>query len=273
MEPFELFAIKYGRHEGRTGADNFIGGDDLHEASSPLDYFVWVAKRSDRCFVIDTGFNARASKERGRTLLRTPAQGLAELGIDAAQVDEVILSHLHFDHAGGLDDFPKARFHLQDSEMAFATGRCMCDSFLRHPFDVEDVVGMVRLVYADRAVFHDGYREIVPGLSLHHVGGHSAGLQMARVWTKRGWVVIASDASHLYENFLKARPFPFVYRVDELLKGYKSALDLADSADHVIPGHDPLVMSLYPPLTDALDGIAVRLDVAPRPHPVSGGPA
>lgn len=263
IEPFELFAIRYARHSGRTVADNVIGGD-LHEAGSDLDYFIWVAKRSDRVFVIDTGFGPQQAEQRGRTLLRRPVEGLATLGIDPARVEDVVLTHLHYDHAGTLDDFTGARFHLQDAEAAYATGRCMCHDFLKVPFHVEDVVSFVRHLYSGRVCFHDGAQDLAPGLSLHKVGGHTAGLQVVRVWTRRGWVVVASDASHLYMNINTNRAFPAVYNVGDLLEGYRVVEALAEGPDHVIPGHDPLVMALYPAVSPDLEGIAVRLDVAPR---------
>lgn len=263
IEPFELFAIRYGEHTGRRASDNFIGAD-THEVGRNLEYFVWVARRSDKVFVIDTGFNATSAAERGRTMLRQPADAVRALGIEPEHVDQVILTHLHYDHAGSLGAFPRACFHVQDAEAAYATGRCMCHGYLRHPFDVEDVVGFVRNVYANRVAFHDGFSELAPGLTLHKVGGHSAGLQIVRVWTKRGWVVVASDATHYYDNLAQGRPFPTVYSVGDMMEGFRTVQALADSADHIIPGHDPLVMQLYPPVSKELDGIAVRLDVAPR---------
>ncbi len=261
-KPFELFALRYARHTGRSAADNWIGGD-LHEAGEDLFYYIWVARRSDRTFVIDTGFGEDAARARGRDLSFRPAAALARLGIDAAQVDRVILTHLHYDHAGTLGDFPRACFHLQAQEAAYATGPCMCHGFLRHPFDVEDVVDFVRLNFAGRIAFHDGVTELAEGLSLHRTGGHSGGLQVVRVWTRRGWVVVASDATHLYRNFRSNLVFPAVYHVGELLEGYRTIRVLADSDDHVIPGHDPLVMQLFPPVP-GLEGMAVRLDVASR---------
>ena len=262
-EPFELFAIRYARHSGRKGSDNIIGGD-VHEAGSDLEYFVWVARRSDRVFVIDTGFDTAAAAQRGRTLLRKPKDALALLGIDAGSVDNVILTHLHYDHAGTLSAFPRARLHVQDTEVSYATGRCMCHGFLRHPYDVEDVVTFVRRVYAGDVAFHDGTVELADGLSLHRIGGHTGGLQVVRVWTKRGWVVVASDASHLYVNIRKRLAFPAVYHVGELLEGYGILHRLADSPDHIVPGHDPLVMKLYPALSPQFEDI-VRLDGAPHP--------
>ncbi len=265
-EPFELFALRYASHGGRRSAENFIGGD-VHEQGSDLDYYLWVARRSDRCFVIDTGFGPEQALARNRPLLRSPAEALALIGVQAEKVDEVILTHLHYDHAGTLDAFPRACFHLQDREAAYATGRCMCQPYLKRPFHVEDVVSFVRHVYAGRVAFHDGVEELADGLSLHRIGGHSAGLQVVRVLTKRGWVVIASDASHLYVNMQRQMPFPILQDAEAMLEGFRTIHRLADSPEHVIPGHDPLVMKLYPPVSPALAGIAVRLDETPAPIP------
>jgi glyoxylase-like metal-dependent hydrolase (beta-lactamase superfamily II) len=144
--------------------------------------------------------------------------------------------------------------------LAFATGRLMTHRPFSLAFDVETVTGLVREVYRDRVRFHDGPVELAPGFSLHWVGGHTAGLQVARVWTRRGWVVLASDASHFYANMEEVRPFPIVYHMGEMLEGYRTLRRLADSAQHVIPGHDPLVMSRYPAPRPDLAGIVARLD-------------
>jgi glyoxylase-like metal-dependent hydrolase (beta-lactamase superfamily II) len=263
IEPFEVFAVRYAQHGPRKASENFIGAD-LHEAGSPLDFFVWVARRSDRLFLVDTGFGDDAARKRQRQLLRRPTSALRELGIAPEQVDDVIITHLHWDHAGTLDDYPRARFHLQEREMRYATGACMCHGAMRMPFEAEDVCSVVRHLYAGRLAFHDGAEELVPGLSVHRIGGHTDGIQAVRVWTKRGWTVLASDATHLYANMLEGRPFPIVYNVGDMLEGHKTLRRLADSDDHVVPGHDPLVMAYYPPLATEFAGLAVRLDVAPH---------
>jgi glyoxylase-like metal-dependent hydrolase (beta-lactamase superfamily II) len=263
MEPFEVFAIRYAHLGNRHPAENFILADP-HEFASDLDYFIWVLRRGEQTFVVDTGFAREAATRRRRGWLRCPADSLRLIGVDPDQVTDVIITHLHYDHAGNLDRFPRARFHLQDREMAFATGRSMGHQTLRAPFDLENVLEMVRHVYSEKAVFHDGDTELAPGLTLHRVGGHSAGLQILRVWTQREWIVIASDASHLYANFEQRRPFPIVYDVAEMLEGFDLLYRLADSPEHIVPGHDPLVMKRYPAVKPELEGIAVRLDVSPR---------
>lgn len=263
-EPFEIFAIRYAHLGHRHPGENFILADP-HEVASDLDYFVWVLRRGGSTYLVDTGFAQEAADRRKRDLLRNPADALPLIGLNAAEITDVILTHLHYDHAGNLDRFPNARFHLQDRDLSFATGRCMCHSTLRAPFDLPDILNMVRHVFAGNAVFHDGDDELAPGLTLHRVGGHSAGLQIVRVWTRRGWVVVASDASHLYANFQQRRPFPVVYNIAEMLEGYNTLYRLADSPGHIVPGHDPLVMKLYPAASPQLDGIVVRLDLNIQP--------
>jgi glyoxylase-like metal-dependent hydrolase (beta-lactamase superfamily II) len=98
---------------------------------------------------------------------------------------------------------------------------------------------------------------------VHHVGGHTRGLQVVRVFTARGWVVLASDASHFYAHMDEGRVFPIVYQVDALLEGYATLRRLASSPAHIVPGHDPLVLRRYPAARPGTEGWIVRLDVDP----------
>ncbi len=259
-EAYEILAIKYAERVNRIRGESFILADD-HLSPHPMDYFVWVLRNAKRTIVVDTGFDAAEAQKRGRTVLRSPAEALAEIGVDAAKVDDVIITHLHYDHAGTMADFPKAKFHLQAAEMAFATGPCMCEPHLRWPFTVGHVCEMVQNVYSGRVVFADGEAEVAPGVTVHKIGGHSRGLQAVRVMTAVGPVVLASDAAHYYETFEQAKPFVIVVDMDDMLKGYKTIQKLAGDPKRVIPGHDPLVLKRYPPLTAASAGVVHRLDV------------
>src|ERR1043166_4388795 len=120
---YDLFAIRYATRGGKR-SDHFIGG-----------------------YVIDACFTAETAARRGRTFLRCPVDALRLVGIEPDAVEHVILSHMHYDHVGNFHRFPRARFHLQEPELRYATGRLMGHARLRHSFEVEDVVGMVRLTY------------------------------------------------------------------------------------------------------------------------------
>ena len=262
---YELYAIKYAFHN-RPSSDNFIGGD-THDVAMPLFYYVWAITNSSRTFILDTGFDAKAAENRKRDLLKPVCEGLKAMGFDPNSVKDVIISHMHYDHAGNDGLFPNAKFHLQDCEMSYATGRCMCHKVLRTPFDADDVTSMVRRVFQDRVTFHDGSAELAPGLSVHLIGGHSKGLQAVRVKTRRGWVVLASDVAHFYAHLEQRRVFPTTHNLEAVLEGYNKVEALASSNRHVIPGHDPLVFDIYPPARPNMEGWAVRLDADPKDLP------
>jgi len=253
----EIYAIRYATMTGRQPHQNYLT-PDIHNEGTDLDYYVWLIRGRDGDILVDTGFNDVAARERSRNLTVNPADALQQFGVAPGSIGDVVITHLHYDHAGNLDRFPNARFHLQDREMRFATGRCMCHGLLRHPFSVEDVTLMVRHVYSDRVVFHDGDAEIAPGVTLHHVGGHSDGLQVVRVETERGPVVLASDAAHYYGNIHRGNPFPILYNIGDMMQGWRTVERLAGHPDRVIPGHDPMVRELYPQADTAADAVALH---------------
>jgi glyoxylase-like metal-dependent hydrolase (beta-lactamase superfamily II) len=257
----EVFAIKYGHHD-RKAADNYIGGDP-HDVLQPLAYYVWAITGPSGTFVVDTGFDQTMGEKRQRVVEKPIGEGLKAIGIDPGAVENVIVTHLHYDHAGNYGLFPRARYHLQDMEMGYATGRHMCHAHLRLPFEEEDVVAMVRKVFAGRVTFHDGDDEIAPGITVHKVGGHSIGLQFVRVKTRRGYVVLASDATHLYSHIGEGRVFPIAFHVGDVLQGYETIKRLATSARHIVPGHDPQVLERYPAAASGLEGWVARLEAEP----------
>ena len=257
----EIYAIRYAHHD-RQSPENFIGGDP-HDTLQPLDYFVWVIRGPHGAFVVDTGFDEAMARTRGRTMLKPVSEGLTALGVRPDDVRDIIVTHMHYDHCGNHDLFPRARYHLQDIEMGYSTGRSMCHGHMRIPFEVDDVVAMVRKVFAGRVVFHDGTEQIAPGVTVHHIGGHSKGLQCVRVKTRRGHVVLASDATHLYAHIDQGRVFPITYSVADTLEGYSTLRKLADSPGHIVPGHDPAVLERYPAAEPPFEGWIVRLDADP----------
>ena len=243
-EPYALYALKYATRIA-PASECFLGAEP-DEPARRMDYFTWVATNSTTTVVLDTGFTAEVAARRKRDYERSPAEGLRSLGIDPAKVGHVLISHMHWDHVGNLARFPNARFTVQALEMAFYTGPAAHFPRFSRSIEVEDVVTMVRANYDGRLDVIDGDREYLPGITLHLVGGHTAGSQVVRVQTARGMVVLAADAAHYYEEIEKLRPFPTLHDLARMYQAYETVNRLADSPQHVIPGHDALVMERYP---------------------------
>jgi glyoxylase-like metal-dependent hydrolase (beta-lactamase superfamily II) len=263
-DKYEIYALRFASMPQRRVHENFLRRD-MPDGPMALDFYIWIVRNAHRTVLIDTGFAARALAERPWQLHIDPVDALARLGLDPAEIRDVVITHMHCDHAGNIERFPNARLHVQDKEVNFAAGRCMGDAHLRFPYDLQDVLNLVSTVYKERVCFHDGDSPIHPGLSLLLVPGHTPGMQAVRVMTPRGLVVLASDASHYYANCMRRSPFSGTVDALATLSSYSKMLDIAGSADRFIPGHDPKVRAFYP--AHVYGGIELlALHEAPRPH-------
>lgn len=180
---------------------------------------------------------------------------LAEMGVAADAVDHVVLTHLHYDHTGTAHRFGRARYVLQRSEPDYWTGpwagRITRERWLVEPGDVAHLLAARD---EGRVVLVEGDAALLPGLSVHLVGGHPAGMQIVRVRTARGDVVLASDACHFYENLEDDRPFAILHDLPGMYRAFDRIKDLAGGPDLIVPGHDPEVLDRHPAPSRAVPG-------------------
>ena len=261
MTDWEVYSIKYADRNARIRADSFIF-DDNHDAPHAMDYFMWVLRHGDEVILIDTGYDKAEALNRSRPIRLDPRAALAPFHIAPEDVTKIIVTHLHYDHAGGLHLFPNATLHLQTAEMAYATGPCMCHDALRMPYTAEHICETVKRLYSGKVTLYDGEAEVTDGVTVHCIGGHSRGLQCVRVRTKVGWMVLASDAAHFYENVFARKAFPIVVDVQNMLDGFETLRALASKPALIVPGHDPLVREYFPsvmePYIHRLDGGPIK---------------
>ncbi|MFI7616132.1 N-acyl homoserine lactonase family protein [Nonomuraea terrae] len=257
--PYELYAIRYAHRDVSVRGEHFYGHDPGCQDPCPIDYYVWAAVSESDVVVVDAGFTEETAERRGdRHYLRSPVETLAALGVDAGRVGHLVLSHLHYDHTGHMADFPAARIVVQRAELAFWTGPHAHRGKHPHLANPDDVAFLVRENFAGRVTQPDGDHEVLPGVGVHHVGGHTPGLQVVRVRTAAGHAVVASDASHFYANIEGDRPYGIVTCLPAMYDAFDRVRALADSAELIVAGHDPLVLDRYPAVP-GLEGYAVRV--------------
>ena len=255
---FRLYAVRYAERGGHRG-EHFYGHVSDADQPMPLTYYVWLAVSDETAVVVDAGFTQEVGEQRGRTWLASPTDTIAALGVDAASVPWVVLTHLHYDHTGNAGAFPSARYVLQEREMAFWTGRSASRGDNPTLVTLDDISFITTANFDGRVHWVDGDAEVVPGITVHRVGGHTAGMQIVRVHTEQGYAVVASDASHFYANLEEDHPYAIVHTLPDMHRAFDTVRALADRPSLIVAGHDPQVMTRYPAASAALAGRAVRV--------------
>ena len=239
---YEVYALKYAERD--TAACNFFYREASHDPVT-LHYYVWLILGGPHPVLVDTGFLDDDAAQRGIRNWVSPAAMVERAGVKPADIPVALISHLHYDHWAGHRLFPAAEFWVQQEEVAFWTGPYAHYDGFRGSANVGSVANLVTLNYSKRMRIIEGDREVLPGLRLHRVGGHTAGLQIVTVDTARGRVVLTSDASHFYRNVERRQPVQIITNLPEMYAAFETIDALAGSERLVVTGHDPQVADRF----------------------------
>ena len=258
MTVHEIVALKFAQHHRGRRVDFFHGSaaEPIADPAS-IDYYVWLIRSPEQTILLDAGYTPEVAVLRNRPdYYRSPSEAVALAGVSPADVSHVILSHLHYDHSGDLDAFTGATIVLQAEELSFWTGRHAHRHELARQVEFDDIRNVVRLNEAGRVLIVDGDHEVVPGVTVHKLGGHTPGMQAVRVETASGPIVLASDASHLRANIDADAPAAVFTDLPGMYDGFDRMIELAGGdVARVIPGHDPGLLGSIPAVP-GLEGIA-----------------
>jgi glyoxylase-like metal-dependent hydrolase (beta-lactamase superfamily II) len=258
---YEVIAVRYGSRRARK-SELFHRFETYGEADAEIEmaYYFWVLRGAGRVVLVDTGFAPEAAARRGRECRVAPLAALAELGVAPEDVSAILVTHCHYDHIGNLAAFPGAEVIVSGRELEFWSGpRARHPHFAAH-VESEEVAGILRAREEGRLRLAEDGEEVLPGVRVFEVGGHSPGQLVAVVEGEGGPVVLASDAVHFYEELVLARPFAVVMDLERMYEAYDRVTELARAPrTAVVAGHDPSVMERFPPLRSHL-GLAVRVD-------------
>jgi glyoxylase-like metal-dependent hydrolase (beta-lactamase superfamily II) len=250
---YEVFALKYGERD--TTACQFFYREASH-APITLHYYVWLILGGPKPILVDTGFLEDDAQERGIRHYVSPATVVERAGVRPADIPVALITHLHYDHWAGHTLFANAEFWIQRDEVAFWTGPWGRSPAFRQSANVGALAGLVTLNYANRVRIIDGDCEVFPGISLHRVGGHTAGLQIVTIQTARGTVVLTSDASHFYRNVETRQPVQIITSLPEMLAAFETIHTLAGPPRLIVAGHDPQVAERFKPIEPGIIKIA-----------------
>jgi glyoxylase-like metal-dependent hydrolase (beta-lactamase superfamily II) len=250
---YKIYAIFQGARE--VDYAEFL--PNVFEQSTPglIYYPLWCIKGEDTTVLVDTGLN---NKHANFLLNRKSFGGedyivnkLKELGVDNESVQTVILSHLHLDHFSAYHLYPRATFYIQKKDIEFFAGPA--SQFRQIYIPAPDMPGLMKLAYDKRIHFLDGDTQILPGIRVVLIGGHTPGNQVIVVSTRKGDVVLCCDAMHLYRNMEEESVGVTINLLDALL-GFNKIKSLTTSPELLVAGHDPCLLDRFPsPLENVIE--------------------
>ena len=243
---YEIYAIRYATIPDFSVAGLVAGADRSRKLDIAM--MVWLVRGGGKNILVDSGFyREQFFKQWHVNDFVKPSEAIGRLGLKPEDITDVIISHMHWDHADGLDLFPKARIWLQKEELEYYAGSGWQSPRTHGGIDPEDVLAAVKLNTQGRVGLVNGdAQEIIPGITCYTGGKHTYASQFVGVNTAAGTVVLASDNMYLYENMEKHVPIAATLDAASNLRAQDRMKQMAASPQLVIPGHDPAVMKNFP---------------------------
>jgi glyoxylase-like metal-dependent hydrolase (beta-lactamase superfamily II) len=243
---YEIYAIRYATIPGFPVAGLVEGADRSRKLDIAM--LVWLVRGNGRNILVDSGFyRDQFFKQWTVADFVKPSEAVQRAGVKPEEITDVIITHMHWDHADGMDLFPKARIWLQKDELEYYAGSAWQSPRTHGGIDPDDVLAVVKLNMQGRVGLVNGdAREILPGITCYTGGKHTYASQFVGVNTEAGTVVLASDNMYLYENLEKHVPIAATLDRESNLRAQDRMKQLAASPNLIIPGHDPAVMTKFP---------------------------
>jgi glyoxylase-like metal-dependent hydrolase (beta-lactamase superfamily II) len=243
---YEVYAIRYATLPDFPVSALVKGADK--DRKLDIAMIVWLLRGNGRTILVDSGFYRDQFLKAWtvRNFLK-PSDAVAQFGVKPEEVTDVIITHMHWDHADGMDLFARARIWVQKEEYEYYTGEAWQQKNTHGGIDKDDVISAVKLNLDGRLTLVNGdAQEILPGITCYIGGKHTWQSQFVGVNTKSGTVILASDNMYLYENLDKHVPIAQTLDADSNLRAQDRMKRLATKPSLVIPGHDPAEFERFP---------------------------
>ncbi len=250
---YEIYALKYaGPVPGKLALLLWMEGWDK---DADRNYYVWAIKGKNEIIVVDTGCSLSLATQRKLKDFLNPVDILARIGADKTNVKKVFITHLHWDHLGGIElflqAFPEAVFYVQEKEFDFWIKNPIAK---RAPFakvsDEETIKVLAQLEGTPRLQRVSGDTKIMPGLEILLVPGHTIGLQAVAVNTPKGTAIVASDCAHIHESFVQDIPSCLITDMIVWMESFDKLRAKASSIDLIFPGHDVMMHNNFPKVAE-----------------------
>jgi glyoxylase-like metal-dependent hydrolase (beta-lactamase superfamily II) len=243
---YSIQAIRYASAEDEVAG--LVMGAPKDEKIN-IAMVVWLIRGGGHNILFDSGYHRDTFlKYFPATEYIRPDEAVKLAGVQPEEITDVVISHAHWDHMGGIDLFPKAVVWIQKEEFRYYTGDAWQPSGNHGGIDPEDVQQLVKLNTEGRVRLVDGDNvEIFPGIRAYTGARHTYASEYLRVEGSPAFV-LASDNCYLYRNLAEHKASATFTEADHAanIKNQDRMIQLAGSPDRVIPGHDALQFQKFP---------------------------
>jgi glyoxylase-like metal-dependent hydrolase (beta-lactamase superfamily II) len=256
---YDVFAVRFGVLPSFPVSGLVAGAEASRRLDIPV--MVWLLKGDNgRTVLVDSGFFRQKFVDRWKVReFRRPSDALGAIGVRAEEVTDIIVSHAHWDHAGGIELFPKATIWIQREEYQYYTGEAWHARNTHGGIEQEDMLALLRINMEGRLRLVEGDgQEPVPGIRCYTGGRHTRASQYVSAPVAGGTAVFASDNVYLYENLEKRVPIAQTLDAAANLRAQDRIRTLASTPELIVPGHDPAVFERFERVTDGVAGIRPR---------------
>ena len=247
---YRVFGVSYG--QSRYGEDKAVKGGSASKRVS-FEWIFWIIRSNDRTILVDTGFDDPNMVNRYRIRKFTqPTARLRQLGISPDEISDVILTHAHWDHMGGLSPFKNAKIWIQEKEYHHIKSIISDRTPESNGMRLRDLKTLFKAEQEGRLSLVRGQVTLLPGITMTLGGSHTPGFQYVTVETLDGPVIIAGDATYLYQNNQWHKPIGDAVDYGDNLEAIQKMHRNAASPFYILPGHDPLVMKWFPKISEGI---------------------
>ena len=242
---YEVYAIQYGGLKGVPVNALVPGADPARKVDTA--FMIWLIRGHGHTILVDTGFYREQFMNAWHPVdYVKPSLAIARLGLKPEDITDVIITHLHWDHADGVDLFPNAHVWIQKDELEHYASEAK-DKPSNAGVFAEDVLPLIELDKQGKVtlIVGDG-QTIFPGITAYTGGRHTFQSQFVGVSTAAGTVVLASDNVYLYENIDRHVAITATLDAESNLRAQDRMKQLVTDPKFIIPGHDALVMTRFP---------------------------
>jgi len=253
VDKYEIYAVRYATLANFPVSSLVAGADRSRRLDIAM--MIWVLKGNDgRIAIVDSGFH-RERYFRQFTVRDyvKPSEAIAPLGLRPEDVTDLLITHMHWDHAGGIDLFPAARVWIQKDEYDYYTSDAWQSPTTHGGIDADDVVEIVKRNTQGKVSFVRGDDDTsLSGITFGIGGKHTWASQFVGVQTRTHTVVLASDNMYLYENLDTHTAISQTLDAASNLRTQDRMKSIASEPRLLVPGHDPAVSARFPRVSDRI---------------------